>query len=272
MNVNSRRVSEPRREALGNSIELSGVSKIYRSRGGNVVALDRVDLTVTPGEFVALLGTSGCGKTTLLRILAGLETRTEGKVAIDGAEVQGPVEGVSFVFQTSVLLPWRSVLDNVLLPVEIAGSVDAHWTAKANALLQTTGLQAFASHFPQELSGGMRQRASLCRALLMDPKLLLMDEPFGALDAMTRDTMNEELYRLWRSTGKTIVFVTHDIAEAVRLATRIVVMTSRPGRIARVVETGFDRQIDYEDRIESARASELAIALRQMFRPGVRAE
>jgi NitT/TauT family transport system ATP-binding protein len=266
------RASAPPGNAAGSAIALSHISKIFHSLGGAVVALEQVDLSIAPGEFIALLGPSGCGKTTLLRILAGLETASDGKVVIDGVEVAAPIDGVSFVFQTSVLLPWRTVIENVLLPAEIAGSVDARWTAKAQALLRTAGLEGFEQHRPQELSGGMRQRVSLCRALLMDPKLLLMDEPFGALDAMTRDAMNEELHRLWKATGKTIVFVTHDIAEAVRLATRIVVMTVRPGRVACVVQAGFDDEIGYEERVKSARASELAIELRQMFRPAAYAK
>lgn len=237
---------------LRSKIRVAALWKQYGSEGAaDVLALQNVDLLVPEGEFLALLGPSGCGKTTLLKILAGLESPSSGDVAIDDVKVTGPSERVSFVFQSAVLLPWRTILSNVLLPAEVSGRVDAAAEEKARALLAMTGLTDFADHFPRELSGGMRQRAAICRALLKDPDILFMDEPFGALDAMTRDSMNEELYELWRRSGKTIVFVTHDMAEAVRLSTRIAVMSPRPGTIENIVDTGFEREATYADRINS---------------------
>jgi NitT/TauT family transport system ATP-binding protein len=233
-------------------IEVAGVWKRYGSEGaGEVLALKQVDLSIADGEFLALLGPSGCGKTTLLKILAGLESASGGRVAIDGVTVTEPSDRVGFVFQSAVLLPWRTILSNVLLPVEVSGRIDAASEEKARALLSMTGLADFAHHYPRQLSGGMRQRAAICRALLRDPDVLFMDEPFGALDAMTRDSMNEELYALWRRSGKTVVFVTHDMAEAVRLSGRIAVMSARPGRIEKLVDTGFDRDATYASRISS---------------------
>jgi NitT/TauT family transport system ATP-binding protein len=179
--------------------------------------------------------------------------------------VTEPSEHVAFVFQSSVLLPWRSVLANVLLPVEVRHLPLAAWTDKAMDLLRLTGLADFAHHYPRELSGGMRQRAAICRALLMDPDILMMDEPFGALDAMTRDTMNEELAGLWRRSGKTIVFVTHDIAEAVRLGTQVAVMSARPGRIERLVDTGFTARDEYTERIGSVAFLDKVQELRAIF-------
>jgi NitT/TauT family transport system ATP-binding protein len=247
-------------------VSVTGLSKLFGGeQTSEVVALKAIDLSVQKGEFIALLGPSGCGKTTLLRIMAGLETASAGSIRIDDKPVVRPPLGVSFVFQTSVLLPWRTILSNVLLPVEIEGRVTAEWTQRALKLLQTVGLADFANHRPAQLSGGMRQRAAICRALLTDPDLLLMDEPFGALDAMTRDTMNEEVLQLWRSIGMTVVFVTHDIAEAVRLATRIVVMSPRPGRIEKVIETGFTAADTYADRVNSQRFADLVKLLRSMF-------
>ena len=247
-------------------LRAEAIWKRFRSRQSrDVLALTDVSLTVPAGAFVALLGPSGCGKTTLLRILAGLEPPTSGRVTIDDVPVTEPSEHVAFVFQSSVLLPWRSVLANVLLPVEVRHLPLADWTDKAMDLLRLTGHADFAHHYPRELSGGMRQRAAICRALLMDPDVLMMDEPFGALDAMTRDTMNEELSALWRRSGKTIVFVTHDIAEAVRLGTEVAVMSARPGRIERLVDTGFTARDEYGDRIASVRFLEKVQELRAIF-------
>lgn len=248
-------------------ISLDSVAKRYRSqRAGGVLALKEVDLSIGQGEFLALLGPSGCGKTTLLRIIAGLEQATAGNILLDGHPVREPVANVSFVFQSAVLLPWRTILSNVLLPIEIRGVVDTHSMQKARDLLSRTGLGDFAEHYPRELSGGMRQRAAICRALITDPDILLMDEPFGALDAMTRDAMNEELYELWRRTGKTVVFVTHDITEAVRLATRIAVMSARPGRIEQIVETGFTGTDTYSDRLGNPAFMDQVTTLRGAFK------
>lgn len=246
-------------------IAIGGLNKLFVSAtAGEVSALSDVNLTIGSGEFIALLGPSGCGKSTLLRILAGLETATEGHVSVGGRPVTGPSADVALVFQSSVLLPWRSILSNVLLPAELGPGVNP-FEARARSLLASVGLAGFEHHRPRELSGGMRQRAAICRALLLDQPILLMDEPFGALDAMTRDTMNEDLHRIWRDTAKTVVFVTHDIAEAVRLATRIVVMSARPGRVLQEIATEFPANLDVSARSESTQFLELSTEIKHLF-------
>jgi NitT/TauT family transport system ATP-binding protein len=236
-------------------IALDRVGMTYRAASGPVEALRDVTLAVGQGELVALVGPSGCGKSTLLRIVAGLRPATTGRVSVAGAPVTRPVSSAGMVFQAPVLLRWRTVLDNVLLPAELAGLDRARYQDRARRLLALVGLAEFAAKLPGELSGGMQQRVSLCRALLLDPALLLMDEPFGALDAMTRDEMNVELLRVWGETRgaavgvrKTILFVTHSIAEAVFLADRVVVMTPRPGRLARVLAIDLPRPRTAETR------------------------
>lgn len=226
---------------------------IYPADSGPVEALRDISLTIHEGEFVALVGPSGCGKSTLMRIVAGLRPVTTGRVEVDGVPVSGPVSRVGMVFQAAVLLKWRSVLDNVLLPAELSGLNPRSFRDRALSLLQLVGLGEFANKRPGELSGGMQQRASLCRALVLDPPILLMDEPFGALDAMTRDEMNLELLRIWgeSDTGagrKTIVFVTHSIPEAVFLADRVVVMSPRPGRVAGIHTVPLPRPRSVETR------------------------
>jgi len=227
-------------------IAIERVGMVYPADSGPVEALRDIDFAIGEGEFVALVGPSGCGKSTLMRLIAGLRPVTSGRILIGGSPVRRPVSRVGMVFQAATLLRWRTVLDNVLLPAELSGQRPAKFRERAQQLLELVGLADFASKHPHELSGGMQQRASLCRALLLDPPILLMDEPFGALDAMTRDEMNLELLRIWgeRLAGaagdanatkrKTIVFVTHSIPEAVFLADRVVVMTPRPGRVAGV--------------------------------------
>jgi len=230
-------------------IEIDRAGMVYPTDSGPVEALRDISLAVGDGEFVALVGPSGCGKSTLMRAIAGLRPVTSGRVVVDGMPVAGPVSRVGMVFQAAVLLKWRSVLDNVLLPAELSGQRPAAFRERAQHLLELVGLGEFARKYPHELSGGMQQRASLCRALLLDPPILLMDEPFGALDAMTRDEMNLELLRIWGETAaaggagprKTIVFVTHSIPEATFLADRVVVMTPRPGRIAAVHRVDLER-------------------------------
>jgi NitT/TauT family transport system ATP-binding protein len=228
----------------------------YEAQSGPVEALRDITFAVGRGEFVALVGPSGCGKSTLLRIVAGLRPPTAGDVTVNGSPVTRPIAQVGMVFQAPVLLKWRTVLDNVLLPAELAGLEAKRYRDRAHELLQLVGLDGFAAKLPRELSGGMQQRASLCRALLLDPPLLLMDEPFGALDAMTRDEMNLELLRIWgEGSGgaagrdrKTILFVTHSSPEAVFLADRVVVMAPRPGRIARICPAGLPRPRTVEAR------------------------
>jgi NitT/TauT family transport system ATP-binding protein len=225
-------------------IALDRVGMVYATASGAVEALREISLSVSPGEFAALVGPSGCGKSTLLRVIAGLRPATSGTVAVAGRPVSGPMNAVGMVFQAPVLLKWRRVLDNVLLPAELAGLDARQHKPRARELLNLVGLAGFADKYPRELSGGMQQRAALCRALLLDPPLLLMDEPFGALDAMTRDELNLELLRVWgegNQRRKTIVFVTHSIPEAVFLADRVVVLTPRPGRVANIVPVSLPR-------------------------------
>ncbi len=230
--------------AAGNDslIRVSRVSKSFGGgRGGVVRALDEIDLDVGEGEFLAIVGRSGCGKSTLLRIMAGLIPATSGSATIGGSEVSGPRRDVGLMFQRPALLPWRSVLENVLLPVDVMRLGRRVARSDAEKLLARVGLEGFESRRPYELSGGMQQRVALCRSLIHEPQVLLMDEPFAALDALTREELSLELQRLWSERRKTIVFVTHSISEAVVLASRVVVMTPRPGRIARIVEVDVPR-------------------------------
>ena len=204
----------------------------YQAREGSTTnALENIDLALAQGEFLSILGPSGCGKTTLLRIAAGLVAPSAGQVLHGGAAAQGPYDGLGLVFQSPVLLPWLSVIDNVLLPVRVLRRPLRQYRTRALELLAMTGLSGFEGRYPWELSGGMQQRVALARAVIHDPKLLVMDEPFGALDALTRETMNAELQSLWLATGKSVIFVTHSIIEAVFLSDRILVMSPRPGRI-----------------------------------------
>jgi NitT/TauT family transport system ATP-binding protein len=226
----------------GVPITISGVTKRYLSaRGGEVHALDEIDLSIGAGEFVSIVGPSGCGKSTLLMLISGLIPATTGTIEVGGAAVRGAVGNVAIVFQRDVLLDWRTVLANVLLPVEIKKLDPVSHRRKARDLLRSVGLAEFEEKYPAELSGGMRQRVAICRALVQDPGLLLMDEPFGALDALTREQMNLDLQRMWLRDRNTVVFITHSIEEAVLLSDRVVVMTSRPGRVADVLETGLAR-------------------------------
>lgn len=221
---------------------LQNVGKVYHSTNGDLTALANVDMEIRQGEFISLLGPSGCGKSTVLRCLAGLEDASSGSVSIHGRPVDGPPEGLGVVFQRDVLLDWRTVLDNVLLPSEFGiGPPPAQRRAKAMQLLHMVGLGDYADRYPWELSGGMRQRAAICRALLGEPSLLLMDEPFGALDEFTRDQLNLELQRIWAETGKTVVFITHSIAEAIMLSDRVAVMARNPGRIIEMIDIDLPR-------------------------------
>ena len=226
-------ITQPRPGEAAPAIAVRDVLKVYGTRAGPVKALEDVAFTVGAEEFVTIVGPSGCGKTTVLKILAGLVPPSSGAVEIFGAPVRGPVEGVGMVFQAPVLLKWRTVLDNVLLPIEILHRDRRAYVERARHLLALAGIAEFAARYPRELSGGMQQRVAICRALVHDPRLLLMDEPFGALDALTRDQMNLELLRIWSESRKTSVLITHSIPEAVFLADRIFAMTPRPGRLAR---------------------------------------
>ena len=214
-------------------IHLAGVRKMYRGRGSEFLAVSEATFDVEAGELVALVGPSGCGKTTLLKILAGLHPHDSGALRIGSpAQPFDPGRDVGMVFQQPLLLKWRRVLDNVLLPAEILHLPLAESRGRARDLLALVGLAGFEDKYPYELSGGMQQRAAIARALIHDPKLILMDEPFGALDALTREKMNLELLRIWSEARKTIVFVTHDITEAVFLGTRVIVLTAGPARMA----------------------------------------
>ena len=228
-------------------ISLNRVTRIFNSRDGDqVTALQDVSLKIGRNEFITLVGPSGCGKSTLLRIVAGLILPTAGRASIGGAEITEPRSETGIVFQAPTLLPWASVLDNVLFPLRMMHRIDSTSTDKAMALLKLVGLQGFESKSPRELSGGMQQRVAICRALVHDPDILLMDEPFGALDALTREEMTMELLRIWSERPKTVLFVTHSITEAVVLADRVVVMSPRPGRIAEILDIGLPRPRSFE--------------------------
>ena len=220
---------------------LIAVHDLTKRYSATVTALESIHLTIADGEFIAIVGPSGCGKSTLLRILAGLLPPTEGAADMLGSRITGPRRDIGVVFQTPVLFPWRTILDNALLPVDVQRLGRDKMRGVAMELLKLVGLEGFEHHLPSQLSGGMQQRAALVRALVHDPAVLLMDEPFGALDAMTREQMNLELQRIWMERRKTVVFVTHSVGEAVFLADRVVVMSPRPGRIIDTLDIDFPR-------------------------------
>ncbi len=245
--------------AATDEIELVGVDKIFKTLDGDVAALDPIDLCVARGEFLVLLGPSGCGKTTILRIIAGLLGPSNGTVKIGGRDlwVRGrrddkAVQELGIVFQDASLFPWFSVEQNIALPLRLRGASRRAQRDKARELCKLVGITGFEKRWPRELSGGMRQRAAIARALSYDPEILLMDEPFGALDAMTRDQMNLELQRIWLDRGCTIVFVTHSIPEAVFLGDRIVLLSPRPGRINSITDVPFDRSRRMEVQTDPA--------------------
>ena len=222
-------------------ITVEEVAKIYRTRDGDVESLKPLSFDIAEGEFMAIVGPSGCGKSTLLKMIGGLLPVSRGRISVSGRDVRGPPDDVGFVFQSPVLLAWRTVLANVMLQIEMRRLPRDRYLPKARALLGMVGLQDFERKLPWQLSGGMQQRASICRALVHDPAVLLMDEPFGALDAMTRERMNLELQRIWAETRKTVLFITHSIPEAVFLADRVLVMTERPGSIAAIYDVPLPR-------------------------------
>jgi NitT/TauT family transport system ATP-binding protein len=222
-------------------IAVEEVSRIFAGGARTVTALERVSFEIEAGNFVSIVGPSGCGKSTLLKIISGLLLASSGQIQVNGKRVDQPLENVGMVFQSPVLLKWRSVLDNILLPVEFAKLDVASHLQKAQALVNLVGLEGFEEMYPHELSGGMQQRASLCRALVTDPQLLLMDEPFGALDAMTRDELDLELLRIWEERKKTVLFVTHSIQEAVFLSDQVFVMSARPGRLLEKIKIALPR-------------------------------
>jgi NitT/TauT family transport system ATP-binding protein len=217
------------------------VTKVFSSRRGNIEALRSINLTIDSGEFLSIVGPSGCGKSTLLKCVAGLEKISSGSIQFQGREVDSPPDNLGIVFQRDVLLDWRTVIDNVLLPVEFRNGNRKEKKGRAVELLHLFHLDGFEQRYPWELSGGMRQRVAICRALLDDPALLLMDEPFGALDALTRDELNIELQTIWDQTKKTVLFITHSISEAVLLSDRVAVMKKMPGEIVEIVDIGLPR-------------------------------
>lgn len=225
------------------ALRFRSVSQAYQTRDGSEIrALDGLDFSITAGEFLSIVGPSGCGKSTALRLIAGLDPVTRGEIEIDGFSIAEVRDRIGFVFQKPTLLHWLTIQKNVLLPLRIrSGKPTAGDVGKANRLLEMVGLGQFGEKYPQELSGGMQQRAAICRALIQNPDILLMDEPFGALDALTREEMCFELMRLWERSRKTIVFVTHSIPEAVLLSDRVLVMTPRPGRVADLITINIPR-------------------------------
>jgi NitT/TauT family transport system ATP-binding protein len=250
-------------------VELSDVSKVFGGTAGRVEALSGIDLSIRRGEFVSLIGPSGCGKSTLLRIVGDLTSATGGTVTVNGKPArQGRLDrDYGMVFQAPVLFDWRTVQKNVELPLEILRLPKAEREAKARSMLELVELGTFAEHRPWQLSGGMQQRVAIARALALDPAILLMDEPFGALDEMTRERMNLELLRIWDRTGTTVIFVTHSIPEAVFLSTRVVVMSARPGRITDIVDVDLPRERSVETR-EMERYFELVTRVREALRSG----
>ncbi|MBV9560319.1 MAG: ABC transporter ATP-binding protein [Bradyrhizobium sp.] len=245
-------------------IKLSGVSKTYRGRDGEVPSLRPLDFEIDEGEFFVVVGPSGCGKSTLLKMISGLLPPSAGEILVKGEIVKGPHGNVGIVFQNALLLPWRTVLSNVMLPIDMKRLPRDKFLPRAKELLKLVGLEGFETKLPWQLSGGMQQRASICRALVHDPEIMLMDEPFGALDAMTRERMNVELMRIQRETGKTVLLITHSIPEAVFLADRVLVMTERPGAIAAIYEVPLPRPRPLEVMADP-RFTELVQRIRKHF-------
>jgi NitT/TauT family transport system ATP-binding protein len=245
-------------------LTLASVSLVYHpTKGAEIQALNDINLTVRDNEFVVIAGPSGCGKSTLLKLMVGLLSPSKGTVLHEGKAIRGTLENVGMVYQAPLLLPWRNVLQNVMLPVQLRQLDQSGFRESAAQLLATVGLDSFRSALPRQLSGGMQQRVALCRALITDPPLLLMDEPFAALDALTRDEMAQELARLWQHRRKTVVFVTHGIAEAVLLADRVIVMSPRPGTI--VEEIKIDLPRPREESRRSGRFSEYVERIRDII-------
>jgi NitT/TauT family transport system ATP-binding protein len=261
-------MSDPAAVSAGPAVRLSGVDKAFAIRGGGrTVALEGIDLEIGRGEFVSLIGPSGCGKSTLLRIVGDLISPTAGRVEVNGKPAPQAREDRDYgmVFQAPVLFDWRSVESNVGLPLEVMKVPSAERERRVRQMLELVELGGFLGHYPHQLSGGMQQRVAIARALAFEPALLLMDEPFGALDEMTRERLNAEMLRIWEQTGTTVVFVTHSIPEAVFLSTRVVVMSPRPGRVVQVVEVDLPQPRTDQTR-ESERYFELVTAVREALR------
>jgi NitT/TauT family transport system ATP-binding protein len=260
---------QPNAENAASVIDIRGLSLTFETDDGPVQALSNIDLDVKRGEFVSFIGPSGCGKTTLLRVIADLEQPTGGSITVNGVspEEARQARAYGYVFQAAALYPWRTIARNVALPLEIMGLPRAERERRITDNLALVNLAGFEKKYPWQLSGGMQQRASIARALAVEPELLLMDEPFGALDEIVRDHLNEQLLKLWAKTQKTVVFVTHSIPEAVFLSTKIVVMSPRPGRVTDVIDCGFPRDRTLDIR-ETPEFLEVAARVRNGLRAG----
>jgi NitT/TauT family transport system ATP-binding protein len=248
----------------GAVLSAQGLSLAYQTSRGPVTALQDLDMALAPGEFLSVLGPSGCGKSTLLKLAAGLIAPTRGRILLEGQAVEGPTGRVGIVFQQPSLLPWSTVIENVLIPIRALGRDLAAGRKRALELLKLVGLAEFASHYPGELSGGMQQRVAIARGLVHEPRILFLDEPFAALDAMTREHMTRELQRIWLATGCSVAFITHSIPEAVFLSDRIIVMSSRPGRVVREVTVDLPRPRNINTMAE-AQFNRHCAELRQLF-------
>jgi NitT/TauT family transport system ATP-binding protein len=249
----------------GAAVDLDDVAVRFRTKKKDVTALRQVSLSVAMGEFVAIVGPSGCGKSTLLKLVAGLLRPSSGAVRLRGEAVTGPRRDIGYVFQRAALLEWRSARRNILLQAELRRMPGAEARKRTDELIDMTGLRGFEDAYPHELSGGMQQRVALCRALLHRPPVLLMDEPFGALDALTREQMNVELNRIWRETGTTVLLVTHSIAEAVYLADRVVVMSARPGTVMEIMKIGLSADRDYAETMSKEEFSAATTRIRRLL-------
>ncbi|PZG18280.1 ABC transporter ATP-binding protein [Nonomuraea aridisoli] len=247
------------------AVDVDDVAVRFRTRKKDVLALRQVSLSVATGEFVAIVGPSGCGKSTLLKLVAGLLKPSSGAVRLHGDAVTGPRRDIGYVFQRAALLEWRSARRNILLQAEMRHMPSAAARKRADELIDMTGLRGFEDAYPHELSGGMQQRVALCRALLHRPPVLLMDEPFGALDALTREQMNIELNRIWRETGTTVLLVTHSIAEAVYLANRVVVMSARPGTVTEIIDVALPAERDYAETMGLEEFSSATTRIRRLL-------
>ena len=247
------------------TVRVSGLSVSFESKRSHVTALDGINLDVRRGEFVSIVGPSGCGKSTLLKVVAGLTKPSRGTVRLRDSDVVKPRQDIGYVFQRSALLEWRSVRRNILLQAEMRGMDSAKANERCDRLIEMTGLTGFERALPYELSGGMQQRVSLCRALLHEPDVLLMDEPFGALDALTRERMNIELHHIWQETGVTVLLVTHSVAEAVFLANRVVVMSARPGQILEEFDVGLPEQRSYTATMKDPEFNRISGQVRELL-------
>jgi NitT/TauT family transport system ATP-binding protein len=250
-------------------LSIENVRKEYQVRGKKVLALDSVDLTIAEGEFVTVVGPSGCGKSTLLNLIVGLMRSSMGRIVFRGAPIEGITTKIGYVTQKDNLLPWRTLIENVEIALEIRAIEKSARRVQAQNLIDQVGLSGFEDHYPHELSGGMRQRANIIRTLIYDPELILMDEPFGPLDAQTRIVLQDQLLKLWYASKKTIVFITHDLIEAITLADRVVLMSARPGRIKSIEEIAIPRPRDVFKIHEDAQFRSAYERLWQQLRPEV---